>query len=156
MCLEVIAQAEGWPIQARFWLEWGSSELDRVFLPLFHVFVSSIPTRSALPPHSRLLVLDQPPRSIVGFTFAMFALKSRSVANKVPSRPATRFAALAVGHARSVAVRALGPVSDVDRAADRSLALRALPIKDASARLIGLRDVVADLATARAAGAGLL
>ena len=49
MCLEVIAQAEGWPIQARFWLEWGSSELDRVFLPLFHVFVSSIPTRSALP-----------------------------------------------------------------------------------------------------------
>src|SRR4029077_473714 len=39
----------GWPIQAWFWLEWGSSEQDRVFLPLFRVScrlsepISSIP-----------------------------------------------------------------------------------------------------------------
>ena len=25
---------DGWPIQARFWLEWGSSELDKVYTPL--------------------------------------------------------------------------------------------------------------------------
>jgi hypothetical protein len=44
----------GWPIQARFWLEWGRSEMGRVFLQLFRVFVSSIPTPS-LPPTARCI-----------------------------------------------------------------------------------------------------
>jgi hypothetical protein len=34
-----------WPIQAGFWLEWGTLAMNRVFLPLFRDFVPSIPTR---------------------------------------------------------------------------------------------------------------
>ena len=35
-----------WPIQAWFWLEWGSSTAGQVFQPRARVFAPSIPTRS--------------------------------------------------------------------------------------------------------------
>jgi hypothetical protein len=41
-----------WPTQACFWLEWGSSELDRIFPPLLRVFAPSILTRSRRVIHS--------------------------------------------------------------------------------------------------------
>src|SRR5207237_4125108 len=43
-----------WPIQAVFWLEWGSLQLDRVFPPPVRVFAPSIPIRSPRVPHSQL------------------------------------------------------------------------------------------------------
>jgi hypothetical protein len=53
----------GWPIQARFWLEWGSSTAGRSLPAARSRFrVVHFDSISFLP-HSRLLVVDQPPTS---------------------------------------------------------------------------------------------
>ena len=56
MRYQQIAMLDGWPTQARFWLEWGSSTDEGIFPRLVRAFLRSTPTQS---PH----ILPNPLRS---------------------------------------------------------------------------------------------